>query len=129
MTDTTKLEEQIAALTAEVEKLKAKDAPRKPFVSDHVPFDPTANATMPRSALQAMVSVVGDDVMRDIVRSAPPATLAPLGPVERPAVRGSGWRNPAPLDVPGGARSQQLIADGVNAALPHGPANPVRKKE
>jgi hypothetical protein len=32
-----------------------------------------------------------------------------------------GYVDPRPLDVPGGARTQELIEHQVNAALPHGP--------
>jgi hypothetical protein len=41
----------------------------------------------------------------------------------------SGVREAQPLDVPGGARTHELIEQGANAYLPHGPANVVGKKK
>jgi hypothetical protein len=34
---------------------------------------------------------------------------------------GTGWQEPLSISVPGGPRTQELIEQQVNAALPHGP--------
>ena len=41
-----------------------------------------------------------------------------------PEPRGTGWREAPPLDVPGGATTQALIEQMVNAFQPHQPGNP-----
>jgi hypothetical protein len=65
-----------------------------------------------------------------------PYQVAPSSPLKKPVVpvpttpsvasqNRSGWRVSAPLDVPGGIRTHQMIEQGANKYLPHGPANPV----
>jgi hypothetical protein len=61
--------EELAKLRREVEELKAKLTPPKPFVpKPYEPIDWTARMTMPPSALQAMVAAVPDRLIKDIVR-------------------------------------------------------------
>jgi hypothetical protein len=115
--------EELAALKREVEELKAKLAPPKPFVPEpYQRYDPTAGMCMPPSALAAMVNAVPDRVLRDIVRdNRGPST--PTGMIPRsqqPTGGGSanvpgggtGWVDPAPLGPPPGLRyvDQQLDA-------------------
>lgn len=71
---------------------------------------------LPASALDEMVKIVPDRLMRDIVQDqrhgrATPSSLA--GPVEpRPApVRGSGWQKPADMGNPSGVKLCDQIAD------------------
>src|SRR5262245_13084269 len=55
------LEAKIAALTAEVEELKAKTEPEKPFVSKPMPkYDPTEGMGMPASAMREMARLIPD---------------------------------------------------------------------
>jgi hypothetical protein len=69
--------EELAALKREVEELKAKLSPPKPFVPEpYQRYDPTENMRMPPSALAAMVAAVPDRLIKDIVRD----NQAPRGP-------------------------------------------------
>jgi hypothetical protein len=123
----TKKDDEFAALKREVEELKAKLFPPKPFKPQpHQQYDPTAGMRMPPSALAAMVAVVPSNFMRDVVRDnrAPtgPTGAIPTsqqssgggGPVN---VAGGGkvWVDPAPLRPPPGINwvDAQLIADDV----------------
>jgi hypothetical protein len=102
---------EIAALKARVAELEARTKPPeppKPFVpTPHQQYGPTANMTMPPSALRAMVDAVPDHMLRDIVRDhrgAPtgPTTMNPsLGQhAHRGAAvpgDGTGWAREIPL--------------------------------
>ena len=72
--------EELAALKHEVEELKAKLSPPKPFVPQpHQQYDPTAGMCMPPSALAAMVAAVPSNFMRDVVRdNRAPSTRSPV---------------------------------------------------
>jgi hypothetical protein len=129
-------DEELAAIKAELKaELLAELTPKpKPaFVPE--PARPTTTelamgrAGMSAEAMRPMVAVVNDATMRDIARRGGIAPLKALGAEPPARQRGSGWQNPSPLDVPGGARSQDLIERGVNAALPHGPGNPAGAKK
>jgi hypothetical protein len=81
--------DELAALKARVAELEARSPkPPKPFTpAPYQQYDPTAGMSMPPSALRAMVEVVPDKLMRDIVRDnrAPtgPTTMAPSSPGDK----------------------------------------------
>ena len=121
MTDTA---DKIAKLEAEVAALKEKVSPpkEKPFVPQpYQQYDPTANMSMPPSALRAMVEAVPDHVVRGIVHDnrAPtgrpgmiPTSQQPTGP--NVPERGTGWRDATPIGPPPGIQVDALcIADEV----------------
>jgi hypothetical protein len=61
-------QEELAELKARVAELEAKMAPPKPFVPEPFQrYDPTANFSMPKSVLEAMVAAVPDSVVKGIV--------------------------------------------------------------
>jgi hypothetical protein len=113
--------EELAALKREVEELKAKLSPPKPFVPEpYQRYDPTAGMCMPPSALRAMVEAVPANFMRDVVRDnrAPttPATIPSSrptsdgGPANVPG-SGTGWAHETPLSPPPGvAQADRLMA-------------------
>jgi hypothetical protein len=69
--------EELAALKREVEELKARLAPPKPFVPEpYQRYDPTANMRMPDSALRDMIAAEPSNFMRDVVKD----SRAPSGP-------------------------------------------------
>ena len=105
--------DELAKLKREVEELKAKLSPSKPFVPEpYQRYDPTANFSLPPSVVREMVEAVPD--MREVaLRDA----RAPQGPSSQGAipssqqvsnVRGTGG-------IPGGgtgwAHSVPLTAD------------------
>jgi len=122
--------ERIAALERELAELKSamagkedKPEPKKEFVpAPFQKYDPTANFTMPASALAEMVRVVPDNFMRDVVRDnrAPqnpgmiPDSQQPASPSPQPSAT-PGWIEPRPLGPQPGINlvDAQLIADDV----------------
>jgi hypothetical protein len=99
--------DEIAALRAELDALKAKvDPPKSDFVpAPYQRYDPTANMCMPPSALAAMVAAEPKGFMQDVVRdnrgpSAPssmiPGGAQPASP-RSSAGDGSGWAREIPL--------------------------------
>jgi hypothetical protein len=116
-------EERIAKLEAEVAALRKAAEPPKPFVSPgpRQAFDPTSAMGLPASAVRAMTEVVGDGMVRAIAREqskspalpSPRPVLRSAGCPSAPVVRGSGWREPAPLSSPPG---QDHIARLVDEA-------------
>jgi hypothetical protein len=108
--------EELAALKREVEELKAKLSPPKPFVPEpYQRYDPTAGMCMPPSALAAMVAAVPDHVIRDIAMR---DNRAPTGrpgmipnsqrltggaPANTPG-SGTGWAHETPIGPPPGLR-------------------------
>jgi hypothetical protein len=59
--------DELAALKREVEELKAKLSPPKPFVPEpYQRYDPTAGMSMPRSTMLEMARAVPDQMMREI---------------------------------------------------------------
>jgi hypothetical protein len=108
--------EELAALKARVAELEAKANP-KPFTPPtYQRFDPTANISMPRSAMLDMV--IPDDVMRGIVRD----NRAPIGnagviPDRRTEVHpshrslGTGWARQVPLSNPPGTAQADRLMD------------------
>jgi hypothetical protein len=116
--------DEIAALKKEVEALKTalsgkedKPQPKKEFVPPpYQRYDPTEGMSMPRSALEAMLSaeprgfmkgVVGDNRAPNhpgmITRSEQPSNV-------RGAGSGTGWVDPRPLSNPPGTNWVDAIA-------------------
>jgi hypothetical protein len=145
MTDDAKNADELAALKKKVEELEAKVSPPK---SDFVPMSDAewrdqmhqmrerqANSWMPPSAIREMIAAepkgfMHDVALRDAHAPQGPGTSIPSSQsVSNVRTGGTGWVDPRPLDVPGGARAQELIERGVNAALPHGPEWGKEKKE
>jgi hypothetical protein len=120
--------EELAALKREVEELKAKLAPPKPFVPEpYQRYDPTEGMRMPPSALRAMVEAVPDHVIRDIAMR---DNRAPTG---RPGMiptsqqssggggsanvpgSGTGWAHQTPIGPPPGIRYVDAQLDAQDA--------------
>jgi hypothetical protein len=119
--------EELAALKREVEELKAKLAPPKPFKPEpYQRYDPTEGMCMPPSALAAMVAAVPDRMLREIAMR---DNRAPTG---RPGMiptnqqssgggaanvpgSGTGWAHETPIGPPPGIHwvDAQLIADDI----------------
>jgi hypothetical protein len=138
--------DEIAALKKKVEELEAKVSPPKStFVPEtdaehfdrmHQMKERQANSWMPPDAIREMVAAEPKGFMHDVALR---DTRAPNSPgmipsSEQPsnargAGSGTGWQEPIPIGVAGGARAQELIERGVNAALPHGPEWGKEKKK
>jgi len=99
--------EELAKLKREVEELKAKLAPPKPFVPEpYQQYDPTAGMCMPRSVMEEMARAVPDRVVHDIAMR---DGRAPTGPSSQGAIPssqqvsnvhpggGTGWARETPL--------------------------------
>jgi len=85
-------EQRIAELEKELAKVKGeKPRPSEPWQK----YDPTAQMTMPASALAAMVAAVPDRLVADIVGDARrQSALKPLNPdTPKPQQKGTGWRD------------------------------------
>jgi hypothetical protein len=129
MTKQTKQTDELAALRARVEELERerKAQPPKPFKEEPWQrYDPTANMSMPASALAAMVAAVPTDMVRGIVRD----NQGPQGPSAQGGVPSSqqltgvhpgggsnttGWREARPLGPPPGINyvDALCVADDV----------------
>jgi hypothetical protein len=98
--------EELAKLQREVDELKARLSPPKPFVSEpYERYDPTANMRMPASAAREMANAVPNDVVRNIALR---DNRAPTGPSSQGAIPssqtisgvrgvGGGWAREIPL--------------------------------
>jgi cell division septum initiation protein DivIVA len=102
------LKAQIAALT------QTNPSPTKPFAK----FDPTANLTMPQSAIEAMTAVVGDRDLASIVQEqrsgvAQPSSMIKPDPSAQPKQIGkNGWLEERKLEPPPGVDLIDRIAQG-----------------
>jgi hypothetical protein len=110
-------EQRIAELEKELAKLKGEEPrPSEPWPK----FDPTAQMTMPPSAVAAMVAAVPDNIMRDIVGDArrsvePRSMIAEAQRTEEPKPKGTGFIDPVPLRPPPGVKLLDEMMD-VEAA-------------
>ena len=118
--------DELAALKREVEELKAKLAPPKPFVSPpHRQYDPTAGMSMPPSALRAMVAAEPRNFMRDVVRDNRGAPTGPTSAIPRSTDggggsanapgSGTGWAHETPIGPPPGLRYVDAQLDAQDA--------------
>jgi hypothetical protein len=120
--------DELAALKREVEELKAKLSPPKPFKPEpYQRYDPTEGMCMPPSALAAMVAAVPDHVIREIAmrdNRAPtgrpgmiPNSQQPSGGGASANVPGSGtgWAHERPLGPPPGIRYVDAQLDAQDA--------------
>jgi len=138
-------DDELAALNKKVEQqerelaeLKAKlDPPKSTFVpkTDAEWRDEMHQLAEKRMSLATPPSVVRDwavipeDIVKGIRedRHAPTSATGMIPSSQTPsdarpaAGGGKGWLEPTRIDVPGGARTQELIERAVNATLPHGP--------
>jgi hypothetical protein len=108
---------ELEKLRKEVNELRQRiDPPPKP-ASTWQPHDYTANFTMPRSAMQAMLDAVPDSLMRDLRGDArrPNPITGSAPPSPQPSVqRGSGWQDATPLKPPEGIKWVDQIAEGFD---------------
>jgi hypothetical protein len=120
--------EELAALKREVEELKAKLSPPKPFVPEpYQRYDPTAGMCMPPSALAAMVAAVPDHVIREIAMRDNRAPTGRPGMIPSPTQgtgdrapanvprSGTGWAHERPLGPPPGIRYVDAQLDAQDA--------------
>ena len=111
--------EEIKARNAELEdriaKLEEAAKPPEPFVpGPRFQFDPTANASMPASALKAMVNAVPDALMRELRSDAMkpnPVTGYSTAQPTNQVQRGSGWAKPIPVEPPPGVAIADRLMD------------------
>lgn len=95
-------QKELDALKARLEKLeKAADPPPRKQ-SYAVPHDHTAGASMPASAVRAMIEAIPDHVMQGLRSDARKPNPVTQGDPPQPQRRGSGWRESAPLTSPAG---------------------------
>jgi hypothetical protein len=119
--------EELAALKHEVEELKAKLSPPKPFVpKPYERYDPTAGMSMPRSTMLEMAAAVPDHVLRDIAmrdNRAPTGRPGMIpnsqqstggGPANVPG-SGTGWAREVPIGPPPGIRYVDAQLDAQDA--------------
>jgi hypothetical protein len=120
--------EELAALKREVEELKAKLSPPKPFVPEpYQKYDPTAGMSMPRSTMMEMARAVPDHVLRDIAmrdNRAPTGRPGMIpsshqqstggGPANVPG-SGTGWAREVPIGPPPGIRYVDAQLDAQDA--------------
>jgi hypothetical protein len=109
---------ELEALKKRVEELEksANPPPRSP--STHQPYDPTANFSMPASAMKAMIDAIPSSVMGDLVADARKPNPITGGPNPQPTSqvqRGSGWLDQRPLEPPPGVDLIDRIAEGFAA--------------
>jgi len=116
---------EIEALRKRVEELEAKakpPEPPKPFVpAPYQRYDPTANFTMPPSALQAMLAaeprgfmqgVLGDNRAPTAPATIPSSSQQPTsGHGSNVAGSGTGWAHQTPLGPPPGVAQADRIVD------------------
>lgn len=130
-------DERIAELQRQIDELKAAQAQPKsvgwieprPMARDFSLLDRTAGASMPPSALAALVDGVDAQVMAglrgDVLRRSPssgPVSVA-VAPAPRPTpepVKGTGWVDAAPISQPPGIGLIDKIAEAF-AGPAHGP--------
>jgi hypothetical protein len=122
----TKKDDELAALKARVEELERAAAPPKPFKPPpHQQYDPTAGMSMPPSALAAMVAVVPDRMIQDIVQDNRAPTGRPGmipssqqstggGPANVPG-SGTGWAHETPIGPPPGVAQADRLMDAQDA--------------
>jgi hypothetical protein len=94
-TELDELKAQNAKLTERIAKLEEAAKPPEPFVpGPRFQFDPTANASMPASAMKAMIDAVPESVMQGVRADAfkpNPVTSSPNPQPTSQVRRGSGW--------------------------------------
>jgi hypothetical protein len=109
---TTELDE----LKKRIEELEKAAKPLEPFVpGPRFQFDPTANASMPASAMKAMIDAVPDRLMNELRSDALKPNPITGGPNPQPQTRavqrGSGWRDEVPISSPPGVALADRLVD------------------
>ena len=112
MDEVEKLKAENDALRKRMEKLEEQVNP-KPFVPMTMPRrDLTEGASMPASAMLAMIAAIPESVMRGIRADAlkPNPITGGATPSSQPSVqRGSGWRDAAALSTPYVSHVDRLV--------------------
>ena len=102
------------ALRNRLEKLEQRVNPPPRQPSTHQPLDYTANASMPASAMKAMVDAVPDAVMKGIRSDAQkpnPVTGYSTPQPTNQVQRGSGWAKTIPVEPPPGVALADRLVD------------------
>src|SRR6476659_870244 len=106
-----KSEDDLRARITQLEN-RINPPPRPP--STHQPMDYTANASMPASAMKAMIDAVPDAVMKGIRADAQkpnPVTGYSTAQPTNQVQRGSGWAKPIPVEPPPGVAIADRLMD------------------
>jgi hypothetical protein len=108
-----KLKAQNAELSDRIAKLEEAAKPPEPFKSEYRgPIDRTAGMSMPANAMKAMVDALPSSFFADLrgdARRPNPVTGGPAPSPTPQGPRGTGWREPAPLEVPFVALADKLV--------------------
>jgi hypothetical protein len=113
----TDIDDRVAALEREIEKLKAEKEPKLEFKSDWKPTDKTSHLKMPANAVREMTGVVGDRLVAELVadgtRSSKPSSLIgdDRGPRKSQPQRQSGWQELTPIRSPEGVEACDRLVD------------------
>jgi hypothetical protein len=109
--------DEIAALRKRIEELERQAKPPEPYQPPTRRYDPTANMSMPPSALQAMIAAEPRGFMNAVVHD----NHAPTGrPGMVPGVSsggggvpgsGTGWAREIPLSNPPGVKQADRLMD------------------
>jgi hypothetical protein len=104
------------ALKDRLAKLEEQVNPPPRKQSYSAPYDYTQGASMPASALKAMVDAIPSSVMRGIVADARKPNPVTGGPNPQPTnpqpqQRGSGWRDEVPISSPPGIELCDRLVD------------------
>src|SRR5262245_31348884 len=112
--------DQIAALQAQIDALKAAQRPRgvAPLSTmGSSGIDYTAQMALPSSAVRALAGAVDGSVIAGIVGDNQKAALRQAPPASRaaPAKRGNGWADARPITSPEGLRYVDAQLDAQDA--------------
>jgi hypothetical protein len=105
---------ELDELRKQLEQLKEQVNPPPRQPSTQGPVDYTANASMPPSAMKAMVNAVPDAVMEGIRGDAQkpnPVTGSASPQPTNQVQRGSGWAKPIPVEPPPGVAACDRLVD------------------
>jgi hypothetical protein len=116
------LKTELAALKARLEELERKAKPQAPTNFNAGPVGPTttelalSRLSMSPEVIAEFASAIPRDMAQEMINERrAPQNLAPLtagtagSATPRLEPNRTGWRDPGPLEVPGGQRTQDLI--------------------
>ena len=102
------------ALRNRLEKLEERVNPPPRPPSTHQPIDYTANASMPASAMKAMIDALPSSFMSDLRADALKPNPVTQGPNPQPqpqSQRRGGWVQPRPIEPPPGVALADRLVD------------------